>query len=231
MGLFHLLSQSLTWEMHHMGVGYIVLSSLPSFLPAILLLCLIQAGGILPKRTTALTGGPSSVLTGLRLPEKADRQSERQVDRRANRRRVRRRRTEQETGASYNRGPSAIFRQACVLCVSQQGRTVGHVNGLSRYKQMFSGYCCSASLVIVFLQGQPVGQGARLCCGKELWGDGESGGGSVLSISSALQAAVTKLSRFFPLCSTRRELQHLESGKMKAFPMWVLILHLSAVKV
>lgn len=39
---------------------------------------------------------------------------------------------------------------------------------------MFSGYCCSASLVIVFLQDQPVGQGARLCCGKELWGDGET---------------------------------------------------------
>lgn len=64
--------------------------------------------------------------------------------------------------------------QACVLYVSQQGHTVRHVSGPSRYKQMFSGYCCSASLVIVFLQGQPVGQGARLCCGKELWRDGKT---------------------------------------------------------
>ena len=70
--------------------------------------------------------------------------------------------------------PCTLRPVACVLCASQQGRTVRHVSGPSRRKQMFSGYCCSASLVIVFLQGQPVGQGARLCCGKELWRDGKT---------------------------------------------------------
>lgn len=75
---------------------------------------------------------------------------------------------EQETGPC-TLGPLHISRQACVLCGSQQRRTVRHVSGPSRHKQMFSGYCCSTSIVIVFLQGQPVGQGARLCCGKELW--------------------------------------------------------------
>lgn len=61
-----------------MGAGPLChLHSLPACLRlgAILLHCLIQAEGILPKRTTALTGGPSSVLTELPLPEKADRQS------------------------------------------------------------------------------------------------------------------------------------------------------------
>lgn len=59
-------------------------------LGAILGHCLVQAEGNSPKRTTAPTGGPSSVLRVLPLPEKADMQSERQVDRQANRRRVRR---------------------------------------------------------------------------------------------------------------------------------------------
>lgn len=48
-------------------------------------------------------------------------------------------------------GPLGVSRQACVCCVSQQGHTVIHVGGPSRHKQMFSGYCCSASPVIVFL--------------------------------------------------------------------------------
>ncbi len=111
-------------------------------------------------------------MVGLPLPGKADRQSERQVGRQANRRRVRRR-EEHETGPR-TLGPVSVSRQACVLYVSQQGHTVKHVSGPSRHKQMFSGYCCSASPVIVFLQGQPVGQGARLCCGKELWRDGKT---------------------------------------------------------
>lgn len=82
------------------------------------------------------------------------RQSERQVDRQANRRRVRRY-EEQETGPCTF-GPLSVSRQACVVYISQQGHTVRHVSGPSRHKQMFSGYCCSASPVIVFLQGQPV---------------------------------------------------------------------------
>lgn len=34
--------------------------------------------------------------------------------------------------------PLSWSRQACVLCVSQQGHTVRHVSGPSRHKQMFS---------------------------------------------------------------------------------------------
>lgn len=158
-----------------MGVGPLCHFHRPPLclnLEAILVHRLIQAEGNSPKRTTALTGGPSSVMAELPLPEKADRQSERQVDRQANRRRVRHC-EERETGPC-TLGPLSVSRQACVVYISQQGHTVRHVSGPSRHKQMFSGYCCSASPVIVFLQGQPVGQGARLCCGKELWRDGKT---------------------------------------------------------
>lgn len=153
-----------------MGIGSLYhlhrLLVCPNF-KAILVHPLIQAEGNSPKRTTAPTGGPSSVMTELPLPDKADRQTERQVGPRANRRRVRL--CMEGTGRLGPRtlGPLSASRQACVLSVSQQRHTVRHVSGPSRLKQMFCGYCCSASLVIVFLQGQPVGRGARLCCGKE----------------------------------------------------------------
>jgi len=144
---------------------------------------------VLPKRTTALTGGPSSVQTELPpLPEKADRQSERQVDRQASR----------GAGAPYTRGPLCVSRRACVLHRSQQGRIVRHVSGPSRHKQMFSGYCCSASVVIVFLQGQPVGQDARLRCGMELWRDGKTE--CIINQQTALKAATHRLSIFL-LCA------------------------------
>lgn len=83
--------------------------------------------------------------------------------------------TSRRTGCWVRRGDSGPFshikRQACVLCVSQQGHTVRHADGPCPHQQMFFGYCCFSSLVIVFHHGQPVQQGARLCCGKELWRD------------------------------------------------------------
>lgn len=100
-------------------------------------------------------------------------QRERQVDQQANRRVGKTHRGAGGMGPAHP-DPSAISRQACVLCESQQGRTVRHTDGPCWHKQMFSGYCCSASLVIVFILGRPLGQGARLCCGQELggrWGD------------------------------------------------------------
>lgn len=159
------------------GCWPIVPSSLPSCLPQ--LRSHTGAPSRPSRREFAQTNNCSDrralvcYMAALPLPEKADRQSGRQVDRRVNRRRVRRRERSRRLGPAHS-GPSAYPGKACVLYVSQQGRTVRHVTGPSRHKQMFSGYCCSASLVIVFLQGQPVGQGARLCCGKELWRDGKT---------------------------------------------------------
>lgn len=68
-------------------------------------------------------------------------------------------------------GPSASPDRHVSPTVRKPAGTVG---GPSRHKQMLSGYCCSAYLVIVFLQGRPVEQGARLCCGKELWRTGST---------------------------------------------------------
>lgn len=172
-------------------------------LDAILVHRLIQAEGKSPKRTTALTGGPSSVMAELPLPEKADRQSERQVDRQANRRRVRR--CEEQETRPCTLEPLSVSRQACVVYISQQGHTVRHVSGPSQHKQMFSGYCCSASPVIVFLQGQPVGQGARLCCGKELWRDGKTE--CIINHGCSTQTV-----HLFSLCSMWLELQQYKWG-------------------
>lgn len=49
---------------------------------SVLMLRLIQAEGILPKQTTALTGGPSSVQTELLMPEQAGRERGRWMSRR-----------------------------------------------------------------------------------------------------------------------------------------------------
>lgn len=147
----------------------------------------IQPEGNSLKRANALTGGPSSVQTLLPLPDKAARRSGRQVEQAVWSRR---------RGPVYARAPQRLQAGMCPLqCESQQGHTVRHVSGPSRHKQMFSGYRCSASLVIVFLQGQPVGQGARLCCGKELWRNGKD---SVLSISHGFGGCSTQTARLFP---------------------------------
>lgn len=54
-------------------------------------------------------------------------------------------------------------------------------------------YCFSASPVIIFLPGQPLGQGARLSCGKELWRHGETESQSV-----ALEDVPHRRSIIFP---------------------------------
>lgn len=129
---------------------------------------LIQAEGYHPKEQLLRQAGPHLFRQGRRrCQEKADMQSERQVDRQG---------AARKAGAPYwPLWPLSPYPGGHVSSIeSQQGQTVRHVGGPSRHKQMFSGYCCSASLVIVFLQGQPVGRDARRCCGKEFRGDGET---------------------------------------------------------
>ena len=158
-GPFHLPSRALTRGSRQAGVGptcHLHASPVCLSLGAVLVLRLVQAGGNSPKRATAPTGGLSSVL------RQADRREEAGGPTGGGCGTARSR----SPGPVYARGPLGITRRACVLPGSQQGHTV------RRHKQMFSGYCCSAFLVIVFCEGQPVGQGARLCCGKELWRDG-----------------------------------------------------------
>lgn len=83
---------------------------------AILVQRLVQAEGNSPKRTTAPTGGPSSVTTELPLPDEADRQTERQVGPQANRRRVRLRvEGNRKTGPPNARASQRIQAGMCPL--------------------------------------------------------------------------------------------------------------------
>lgn len=114
-GLSNLLCWCITWGGHHMGAGplcHLHCLSVCLNLEAILVHRLIQAGGNSPKRTTAPTGGPSSVMAELPLPEKADRQSERQVGRQAEGKAL------QGAGdwAPYARASQRIQAGMCPLC-------------------------------------------------------------------------------------------------------------------
>lgn len=173
MGPSNLLSWAITWGRHHMWSWPIVPSSSPPCLPQ--LRGHTGAPSHPSRRESTQTNNCSDRRALICSDGAAIAREGRQAVREAGgsagggQGAARRSRSPVHSGA-----PPGVSRRACVLYVSQQGHTVRHVSGPSRHKQMFSGYCCSASLVIVFLQGQPVGQGARLCCGKELWRDGKT---------------------------------------------------------